>query len=162
MKKLTSITLFLLFFITGIYSQTSESPLTPPPVFKHHSVYLELGGNSVLYSFNYDYTISLCEETKLAIGSGFGVNIVPAAPSSDWKNICFLTPSLNLLFGKKSHHVETGVSMILTGEGKAPAIRLGYRYQPVKGGFLFRIGFTPVGAGGIIIPLAGLSFGYTF
>ena len=35
--------------------------------FKHHSVYLELGGNSGAYSLNYDYSMYVSEGTKLAL-----------------------------------------------------------------------------------------------
>jgi len=70
---LNSITVFLLFFITGIYSQTNENSVaTTPPVLKHHSIYAEIGGNSGIYSLNYDYTLSTSEESQIAFGTGFG------------------------------------------------------------------------------------------
>jgi len=38
-----------------------------------------------------------------------------------------------------------------------------YRIAPPRGGFMFRIGLTPiVGTGGDLIPMAAVSFGYTF
>jgi hypothetical protein len=131
---------------------------------KHHSVYVELGGNSIVYSLNYDYTFSLSESTKLAIGAGFEYLIMnssffsnsPYSAHQD-KPFLFITPAVNLLCGKKSHHLELGISAIYLA---LPSARIGYRYQPAKGGFFFRIGYTPV----LIFPIhwGGISFGYTF
>lgn len=165
MKKLNFLTVFLFFLTACIYSQTSENSVTIPTL-KHHSVYAELGGNSGLYSLNYDYTFSMSEKTQIAFGSGFGLyNILPHDSFSGRKNIYYLTPGMNFLFGKNSHHFETGINVLLIGT-VIPSLRFGYRYQPVKGGFLFRIAFTPmVSVGtidGTIVPWGGLSFGYTF
>ena len=127
---------------------------------KHHSIYVELGGNSVLYSLNYDYTFSLSKSCKLAIGSGFEYLILGSYKDSDTpqdKPFLFVTPAVNFLLGKKSHHLEVGISAIYFS---MPSARIGYRYQPAKGGFLFRVGYTPMLMG----PLhwCGISFGYTF
>ena len=132
------------------------------PKLKHHSVYVELGGNSIVYSLNYDYTFSLSESSKLAIGSGFEYVVMdsyanPDIHTPEAQPFLFVTPAVNLLLGKKSHHLEIGMSAIYL---TIPSARIGYRYQPAKGGFLFRIGFTPIVA--IPFPWAGISFGYTF
>lgn len=45
----------------------------------------------------------------------------------------------------------------------AASFVVGYRYQPIENGFLFRIGFTPfVGSNGRFLPSGGISFGYAF
>lgn len=71
---------------------------------KHNSIYAELGGNSGVYSLNYDYTFLLTERTKLAVGTGLFVikfgNNDPCFESSN-KPLFFLAPEANLLFGKK-------------------------------------------------------------
>ena len=130
--------------------------------FKHHSVYLELGGNSGAYSLNYDYSMYVSEGTKLAFGAGLGLLDMMTyrdEPTPTQSTLFFFTPEANLLFGKNSHHLETGVSLLLF---QIPALRVGYRYQPAKGGFLFRAGFTPLLFRMEIFPWGGISFGYTF
>ena len=157
------------------------------PKLKHHSVYVELGGNSLFYSLNYDYTFSLSRGCKLAVGSGLSYFVTSSYENSDTpedKPFLFVTPAVNFLFGKKSHHLEIGMSAINL---VMPSARIGYRYQPAKGGFFFRIGYTPLfqktepysysfidsdsdsnfHSGGSSrriqhIPWAGISFGYTF
>jgi len=39
---------------------------------------------------------------------------------------------------------------------------IGYRYQQNDGGFLFRIGFTPLFGSGGFQPWGGLSLGFSF
>ena len=130
--------------------------------FKHHSVYLELGGNSGAYSVNYDYSLSVSESAKLAVGTGLSALSLYSyhdGPAPVQNTQFFITPEANLLFGKNSHHLETGASLILF---QIPVLRVGYRYQPRKGGFLFRVGFTPLLFDMDIFPWGGISLGYTF
>jgi hypothetical protein len=162
MKKIKSLALFLLFVTSAIFSQTNENSVATTTLLKHHSIYAELGGNSGIYSLNYDYTLSMSEKTQIAFGSGFGFyGIVQERTFSSMKNIYYLTPSLNFLYGRNSHHLEAGINVLLIG-ATIPSLRFGYRYQPVKGGFLFRVAFTPILLAGMPIPWGGLSLGYTF
>ena len=111
---------------------------------KHHSIYAEFGGNSVLYSLNYDYTFFLWKGCKLAVGSGLEYFMIKPHDDLDnpqYKPFLFVTPAVNFLFGKKSHHLEIGMSAINLS---IPGARIGYRYQPAKGGFFFRVGYTPL------------------
>lgn len=160
MRKIIFILLLAVFSLNQSQAQEIQNDSTLN--FKRNSIYLELGGNSVLYSLNYDYTFRLSEVTKLAVGGGLGVlNIASYANSSVpiSETTFYITPAANFLFGKKSHHFETGLSLL---QFQFPMLRAGYRYQPVKGGFLFRAGFTPIIAGMNFILWAGISFGYTF
>ena len=134
------------------------------PDLKHHSVYLEIGGSSLFYSLNYDYTLRITNELNLAVGSGFAYSPRSIA---DYQGYAFvIAPACNLLLGKSSHHVETGLALLSFGpvESTTLSARIGYRYQRPSGGFLFRIGDTPILMGGPewIMPWAGVSFGYTF
>ncbi len=155
------VTLFLSFiFFSGLTAQQSVEISTPP--IKHHSVYLELGGNSGAYSVNYDYSLTVSVRTKLALGAGmalYSINSYHDGVSPSKSNFFLFTPEANLLFGKNSHHLEAGAGLILF---QIPVLRLGYRYQPRKGGFLFRAGFTPLLYGMDIFPWGGISLGYTF
>lgn len=162
MKKLIfTATLLLCFSISNFAKSYENSDETP---FKHHSVYVELGGNSFIYSINYDYMFQLSDLTKLAIGAGFEyIDEIEINKTSYGDSFC-ITPAANLLIGRSSHHFETGVAAFypLSASIIIPTVRLGYRYQPKNGGFLFRIGATPLIVPGAILPWAGLSVGYTF
>lgn len=162
MKKFIFAAVLLLCFSFSNLAQDAES--IKEPQLKHHSVYLELGGNSFIYSINYDYTLQLSDLTKLAIGTGFEyVDEIKINEVSYGSSFC-ITPAANFLFGRSSHHFETGIAAYypLSAGTIIPTIRLGYRYQPRNGGFLFRIGATPIVVPGVILPWAGLSVGYTF
>lgn len=165
MKKNFIFSIIAILFSTYAYTQEASKADTVPNInanIKHNSIYLELGGNSGFYSINYDYTFSLSESTKLAAGAGLGyykTHSYAEGPVPTIKNLFFITPEANFMFGKKSHHFETGVSLLLF---QIPTLRVGYRYQPAKGGFLFRAGFTPFITGLDFTPWGGLSFGYTF
>ena len=160
MKKIILTIICTLFGHFSTFSQENTLEITPK--IKHHSIYLELGGNSGAYSVNYDYSLSVSESAKLAVGTGLSALSLYSyndGPAPVQNTQFFITPEANLLFGKNSHHLETGVSLLLF---QIPALRVGYRYQPAKGGFLFRAGFTPLLFRMEIFPWGGISFGYTF
>lgn len=49
-----------------------------------------------------------------------------------------------------------------TESGGFVSLTVGYRSQPVQGGFCFRGGITPVFIDDVIFPYPYLSFGYNF
>ena len=138
MKKIILTIICTLFGLFSTFSQENTLEITPK--IKHHSIYLELGGNSGAYSVNYDYSLSVSESAKLAVGTGLSALSLYSyndGPAPVQNTQFFITPEANLLFGKNSHHLETGVSLLLF---QIPVLRIGYRYQPKKGSFLFRAG----------------------
>ena len=147
--------------------------LQPISNFKRHSIYAELLGNSFFYSVNYDYLFRIYKnDIKLAVGTGIGYfsyGYLSAEGKSLTIHYFYFTPEVNFLFGKKSHYFETGMSLTsVIPNGKyvafVPNGRIGYRYQPQKGGFLFRIAYTPAFTtwGWIGYCWFGVSFGYIF
>lgn len=162
MKKQFIFSIIAVLFSTYSFTQEANT-IDTIPGFKHNSIYVEIGGNSGAYSINYDYTFSLSESTKLAVGTGLGcyfnIHSYAEEPAPTKKNLFFITPAANFMFGKKSHYFETGVSLLLF---QVPTLRVGYRYQPAKGGYMFRFGFTPIISELSIIPWGGISIGYTF
>jgi len=157
-------TLFI-FLLTGISLSSFSLPneLSNSKPLKNNSVYLELGGN-FLYSLNYENLIQTSKSMRIAVGSGLEYLPDIEVDGTKTNHVFCLTPSVNFLFGKTSHKLETGVSLfvpMLVG-AILPSARLGYRYQPVNGGFLFRIAFTPMVSHSSVIPWAGISVGYTF
>ena len=162
MKKFIFASVLLICFSAVNFAQSHDVYEEAP--MKRNSVYLELGGNSMLYSINYDHTMQLSQKVKLAVGGGLEYLTDISVNNTSYGTSFCLTPSANFLFGRSSHHFETGLGLFypLSAGIILPSARLGYRYQPRHSGFLFRAGFTPFITSGGILPWAGLSFGYTF
>lgn len=79
-------------------------------------------------------------------------------------------------FGEGSSRFEAGIGLALMAggidnvegfedegfSGATGTAALGYRYQRPGGGFVFRVGLTPLFGPGGILPWGGLSLGYSF
>lgn len=153
-----------------------------------NSLYLEIAGNGILYTVNYDrrFTNKISGRLGVMRAGAFGVSFT-AVP---------LTGSY--LVGSGNHRFELGlgpqflrvsvdasdaVSGVTGGTGNISTSNsssgglgfdedattvaatgiIGYRYQPMNGGFVFRIGLTPTFAPGAgFLPWGGLSLGYSF
>ena len=129
-----------------------------------NSVFFELFGNGIYYSFNYERKLS---------------NQFVARGGISYYNDAIVLPlTFGKFFGKKKHHFEITTGFDFenygkVGDGRGNAILLtgfiGYRLQdPIKN-FLFRVGLTPLakiydeaGEHGDIILSGGLSVGYRF
>ena len=135
-----------------------------------NGIYLELLGSGGIYSINYDRLFTP------NIGGRIGFSYF----SFDADNLLLSTTiylfpvSFNYFIGNGNSKLELGAGMtIITGnydwlglKGSGSAVfanfNIGYRYQPVDGGFLFRIGFTPwITPQGFKL-WSGLSIGGTF
>ncbi len=125
-------------------------------------VFMELGGPALLISANYDSRFE-----KRTDGLGF------RAGFSTFKvrdfGIGIFTLGVNHLVGnnKKGRFFESGINYTLatarnTESGGFVSLTVGYRSQPVQGGFCFRGGITPVFIDDVIFPYPYLSFGYNF
>jgi hypothetical protein len=166
----------LLFFSLAVmlpansFSQNDNTQQLPD--FKRHSVYLELLGNSKYYSVNYDYLFRIYRNNiKLAVGAGisyFQTGYNPDGQGAITIHNYYFTPEVNFLFGGKSHYCEIGTALMVDFFSNetdfVPSPRIGYRYQPPKGGFLFRIAYTPLFTEHLPFKYywGGVSFGYIF
>ncbi len=143
---------------------------------------VEIGGNGIAGSFNLEEKFYNRATLRVGIG-GFGRVHVHKRESSNatynsyiWKPV-FVVSSSYLFFGPEKF-LEVGLGVTIqppTSQGLAPYISdnteailptmtIGYRYQPVKSGFMFRVGFTPFIANdlGSITPYGGISLGHSF
>jgi hypothetical protein len=171
MKKIILCVLIVVFAI-NTFSQNNDTIQTISS-FKRHSIYAELLGSSMFYSVNYDYLFRIYKDNiKLATGAGIGY-FSYGYLSSDGEHLTihyfYFTPEVNFLFGAKSHYFETGTALMTAITDSAvvviaPSGRIGYRYQPQKGKFLFRIAYTPTFRtwGSLGYYWFGVSFGYIF
>ena len=136
----------------------------PPQV-----VYFQIGGAGLLLSGVYDRRFS-----KRVNGPGFAAGL--GYYGFLGFNIITVPVSLNYLFGRSTHFVEVaaGGTYVSASEigffNEEPSSQstviihgnLGYRYQPTKGGFCFRGGFSPLFYQGESAMSYYVSFGYNF
>ncbi|GAB2502737.1 hypothetical protein [Algoriphagus taiwanensis] len=151
-----------------------------------NAIYLDLGGNAGQYAFSYGRLFHEKGLLKVIGSAGFAL----WADRVQGKTV--FNPAVPLevsgLIGKRDHHLELGFGVTphlatslnfnsetseledkVVFESLLP-FRIGYRYQKPKGGFFFRIGYTPffnVPVGGredwsFEPRFAGISFGKSF
>lgn len=147
-------------------ASTQEVPSTTAP----NAFYLELFGNGLLYSLNYDRLFTD------QISGRVGIMFLGAAEGESAAGVMAAPIMANYLVGRGNSHFEAGVGVALVSgaisnvegfedesfSGVAGTGTLGYRYQRPAGGFVFRAGLTPFFSTSGIVPWFGLSLGYGF
>jgi hypothetical protein len=150
----------------GAHPQRASAQDTATTTAARNSVFVELWGNGFFYSVNYDRKISEKFSLRGGLG-GWSVDDLILEPA-------VVAPVLvNSLIGEGVHRLELGAGVTTgvrwepnygapggtTHNPKTilmPTATLGYRYQPVESGWLFRASLTPVGTDYIWI---GISLG---
>lgn len=143
------------------------------------ALYFELGGNALIYSFNYERRLS--DRTTARGGLMFlALNATnEGTGESASVNVALLPLMMNWLMGEGSGRLELGIGPLFglaggnatdvegtnidfSGAGLSGVTStIGYRYHPPDGGLIFRGGLVPFYSGGPQI-WAGLSLGYAF
>jgi len=126
------------------------------------SVYFELLGSGVIYSFNYDYRAT----RHVAVRAGFEA----WWNSSDAGGAFPVTLSALIgAPGRGSFEIGGGAAFhvgVPFHQDFDPDVVfstfVAYRLQPPEGGFFMRVGIGPVWGGGEFIVWPGLSLGYSF
>lgn len=156
MKKIYFIFAFVILITCNLKSQGFDGP--------KNAVYAELLGNGLIMSFNYD--------VRLAgkMGGRLGVGYVGGNDAS----VLTVPVMANYLLGKNGKYFEIGAGITyisgstnfgedITGSTTIGTFSLMYRSQPVDGGFMWKIGLTPILAEGFFVPYwAGVGLGYAF
>lgn len=164
MKKLAL--LFILTLFTLSRSSAQDAPVTEK---RAQNVFVEIGGQGLLFTANYDTRFS---RKRNGLGGRAGIGYL----SVDDENVTTFPVSLNYLLGKGKHFFEVGLGATFIGSsddtsvifddsegGVLGTMSFSYRLQPVDHGFSFRAGFTPVFNANNFIPyFVGLSLGYSF
>jgi hypothetical protein len=142
------------------------------PQLRPNSIYFEALGNGGLYSVNYDrlFTDNFGGRLGLMYLSEVDIFFVAA------EDILIFPATLNYFIGEK-HKLELGAGVVFASVSNTRAFgfksdsdgsnivgtaTIGYRYQKPDGGFLFRVGFTPLFGSEGIEPWGGISLGYSF
>jgi hypothetical protein len=155
MRRLISAT-FALAVVVLVPSLTSAQAA---PRQANKAVYLELGGNGLWYSINYELGV----RQNSAVRVGFSYMSVSAASGTAESSISSLgvPVTFSYFLGAGNHRLEIGGGVLLEkfsgaassgfgekaeGGGFYPLATgiFGYRYRPVNGGLNFKLAFTPV------------------
>lgn len=162
----------LALLVLLLISETSFSQIEERE--RGRGVYAEIFGSGVTYSFNYDQRFQ-----KRLDGLGFKAGLSFLAV--DGTGLGTVPFGLNYLLGKNGKYFELGLGGTYgfgydnqytlfgsddertSGDGVLGNMVIGYRREPVDGGFLFRATLTPFFGSDFFWPLyAGVSFGYAF
>lgn len=156
-----------------------------------NNFFIELGGPSMIYSFNYDFRFDRSQRDGWGMRAGLG-GFYRREPRWDSSEGMLVVPvQVNKLFGNGRHFFEVGggASFVYFQDtfldwntqrpirrndydfildlGETPSLlgtfTLGYRLVPEKSGFLFRAQMTPIFNQNGFWPFwFGVSFGYSF
>ena len=152
-------TLVTLLITTGAFAQA------------RNAAYLEVGGNGVLPTVNYERQLS-----ERLFGR-VGLSFIYSETSDGDEDLTFAIPlAVNYLTHPAgNHHFEAGAGLtLITGDAQelwdddedeeisnvVGTANFGYRYQKPGRGFVFRAGFTPLVFDGEVQPWIGLTAGY--
>ncbi len=145
-----------------------ETILTDRPP---QALYAEVFGRSIDFSINYDSRFS-----KRVDGWGFSAGFGVISGNIENRNYFSLPVSANYLAGRNGKYLEVGAGLTYfnakvtdTDEGTSGGntimgtFIIGYRNQPLHGGFMFRTGISPIILRNNFIPYYPyVSFGYNF
>jgi hypothetical protein len=157
----------------------------PPPEDQgrtaNNAVFLELLGNGLVYSINYE---RLFGDSNFSVRLGFSYISIGASGGSASSSVSMITIPVmgNYYVGGRNHKLQLGAGVTfldfsasagsnstfvgtVSGFAPAPTLAIGYRYIPARGGFTFFVGFTPFiipGNDKVLFPWGGMSFGGVF
>ncbi|WP_316747450.1 hypothetical protein [Pedobacter gandavensis] len=169
MKKLTLALLLSVISISGLFAQENNTSSTPPAVSRAQNIFIELGGQGLTFTANYD---SRFFKKRDGLGGRAGIGYF----SVDGDKVTTVPLSLNYLLGKNGKYFELGLGATFISTGGDAEVLFNknesnvigtmsffYRVQPEDSGFAFRIGLSPVFSRDFFLPYyGGLSLGYTF
>lgn len=151
------------------YEGIVETSLSQVEEKRAQNIYVEFLGQGLLFTANYDTRFS---NKRNGIGGRIGIGGIGGGGDS----FVSIPVSLNYLLGEGKNFFEIGLGATYASvSGNSDSIfsdggntvigtmSFMYRLQPIKSGFSFRGGFTPIFTKDGFIPYyAGLSLGYTF
>lgn len=163
--KSISIPGILAFFILGAdatanAAEVQTKPVAPAP---RNAVHFELGGPGILYSLNYERFFL----PQVSVRAGLSLFGLQENSTKDMQGVFAVPITGQYLVGRGAHHLELGLGFMtgvmwsdLNSYQKnesfgliAATATIGYRYQPPRRGFLFRVAFTPLYGGSRFEPL---------
>ncbi len=149
MKILIFLFLFFCIFQNGL-SQSNKDSLKLP---RHH-VFLEIGGNGLLYSLNYEYRFA----KAFVVRAGGAYLYLQEKTTEKNQHIASLPITVSYLLNlcQQQHYVEVGGgAMLFLSSGTISSYKattdffpnltaiIGYRYQPIRKHWSCKVAFTP-------------------
>ena len=143
---------------------TNADGLSAADVKRAQNIQVEWLGQGLLFTLNYDTRFGKRR-------NGLGGRIGFGGLGGDGVALITVPVSLNYLLGNGKNLFEIGLGATYANFNDEPifgnnnlvgTMAFMYRLQPVKSGFSFRGGLTPIFTSTIIGPYAGFSLGYTF
>lgn len=154
-KILASIFFLLIIFVSMNFCQSINK--------KSNTLYLEIGGNNVFYSINYE------KELIKNLSARIGISIMPITEYSNSgkhnnSNLFVTLMPTYFINIKGNHFLELGGGISYGLETFFPAIAIGYRYIPDVYRIIFKLTFTPLLDKDIfdVFPWFGLGVGIKF
>ncbi len=153
------------------------------PAKFHKNVFVEVLGNGLLVSANYDMRLKRGIQDGLGFRVGVGGGRIEGTTNDgDYLDASLLTIplSVNYLVGKRRSAFEAGIGVTPVfvnadlaiiddeitygkGWGAIGFLNLGYRFQPIRNGVMFRADWTPViYSEGFSPGFFGVSLGFGF
>lgn len=165
-----SAALALVFALSAAGSAAAQDT-APGPRVASNTFFVELGGNALVYSLNYERFFT----PKIGIRVG-GMYLQADDDAGTEVGVGLFPVMATYLLGEGNSHFEAGAGIGIATAGVSDAdldedfgdsavygtATFGYRYQKPEGGVMFRVGFTPVVASGNVFPWVGASVGYAF
>lgn len=148
------------------------------------SIFIEAFGQGLHASVNYDMRFNKGVQSGLGFRLGVGgifTGTVNADAGNEATGVIAFPVGLNYLLGEKKSSFEAGIGLTPhhartdiysptnpkiideNGWGANGYLNLGYRFQPLTNGFMFRLNWTPViSSTGFLAQNFGVSAGYSF
>ena len=170
MKTGTYIYIFIFFILSAYITQgevSAQSNSTEDIVTAPNSIFGEFAGQGIILSANYDRMLFDTTPHNIAIRVGIGFWAELFGSGNSESGVTIPVNASYLLGG--NHKFELGLGFTV-----APGITysglsnwmitalIGYRYQPIDGGFLIRVGVVPIFGDEEIFTSAGIGLGYAF
>ena len=149
-----------------------------------NAIYLDLLGPGGLYSVNYDrfFTDDISGRIGLSyfsMSASAGVGDSSASSSTSLLMVPLTLSWTGVHSADRTHNFELGAGPVIanvngsgsvtgggatsgSGVGVAGTVLVGYRLQPADGGFVFRVGASPLFGQGGFLPWGYVSLGYGF
>lgn len=160
MKNLIRITLPLLFAIFLLPNSSHAQ--------SKNAFYVELLGNGLIFSANYDFRFSNTSSWGARVGAGYVGSVEGDG------GVATFPIMVNNLLGSDGKYFEVGAGVTILSAGAdfvsddnlsdvIGTMSFKYRRQPMDGGFMWAIGITPILAEGVFVPYwIGLEIGYSW
>jgi len=163
--------LFIIFILFAYITQgevSAQSNSTEDIVTAPNSIFVELAGQGIVLSANYDRMLFDTTPHNIAIRVGIGLWAQITMGSGSGKSGVTIPVNASYLYGG-NHKFELGLGFTFAPDIPYSGLSdlmitalIGYRYQPIDGGFLIRAGVVPIFGDEEIFTSAGIGLGIAF